>query len=894
MWTGIPVFKLTEAETKKLIRMEEELHKRVIGQNVAIEAVSKAIRRSRAGIKDPKRPAGSFIFLGPSGVGKTELARTLAEFLFGDEDSMIRIDMSEYMEKHAVSRLVGSPPGYVGYDEGGQLTEAVRRKPYSVLLLDEIEKAHPDVFNILLQILEDGRLTDAQGRTVDFRNTIVIMTSNVGAKDIARNVSFGFAMTDDDTGASYEDMKGKIMGDLKKVFRPEFLNRIDEVIVFHKLSREEIREIIDLLITPCPRAGLRARAAARPDRRGQGPDRREGLGPRDGRPPAAPCDPALHRGSARRRGAARRHDHARHDRGRRARRVRRRGGQAAEAQAREASQAPREEEGARRESAPAGTTRMNRPQTRHPSPTLPPGGSQRSSRRRRAGRGRETPSRAGARFPRPATSAWPPRAAGGAMPSGALDRVREMAKQRSTYVCQSCAHEALAWSGRCAGCGEWNTLVETAPAPARSGGSGRRGARAAGAKPVALRDVATPEVRAAAHRHRRARSRAGRRARAGLAGAPGRRAGDRQVDDHRHGARQPRRAPGVGVLYVSGEESAAQVRLRAERLGPAALEVPAVAETSLEQVLATLEAERPQACVIDSIQTMHAEGMTGAPGSVGQVREAATAIMEAAKRLDCAVILVGHVTKEGAVAGPRVLEHLVDCVLFFEGERERHFRTLRALKNRFGATSEVGVFEMRAGGLVEVEDASARFVAEASAAPGSVVLCSMEGTRPLLVEVQALVAPTEIVPPAADRQRASTATAWRWSSPFSRATAGPSLPGADVFVNVAGGVRVDEPGADLAVALALASAHRGEPLRDGDRQAARVFRRDRADRRAARRGPRRPPRRGGLEVRPRARSWAPRPPSARRASPRPRAACATAHGRRQAEGARDARSGLAA
>jgi ATP-dependent Clp protease ATP-binding subunit ClpC len=249
MWTGIPVFKLTEAETKKLIRMESELHKRVIGQNVAIEAVSKAIRRSRAGIKDPKRPAGSFIFLGPSGVGKTELARTLAEFLFGDEDSMIRIDMSEYMEKHAVSRLVGSPPGYVGYDEGGQLTEAVRRKPYSVLLLDEIEKAHPDVFNILLQILEDGRLTDAQGRTVDFRNTIVIMTSNVGAKDIARNVSFGFAVTEDDTGASYEDMKGRIMGELKKVFRPEFLNRIDEVIVFHKLSREEIREIIDLLIS---------------------------------------------------------------------------------------------------------------------------------------------------------------------------------------------------------------------------------------------------------------------------------------------------------------------------------------------------------------------------------------------------------------------------------------------------------------------------------------------------------------------------------------------------------------------------------------------------------------------------------------------------------------------
>jgi ATP-dependent Clp protease ATP-binding subunit ClpC len=247
MWTGIPVFKLTEAETKKLLRMEDELHKRVIGQDVAITAVSKAIRRSRAGIKDPKRPAGSFIFLGPSGVGKTELARTLAEFLFGDEDSMVRIDMSEYMEKHAVSRLVGSPPGYVGYDEGGQLTEAVRRRPYSVLLLDEIEKAHPDVFNILLQILEDGRLTDAQGRTVDFRNTIVIMTSNIGAKDIARNVSFGFG-TSDETGTSYEEMKDRIMGELKKVFRPEFLNRIDEVIVFHKLTMDEIKEIIELMI----------------------------------------------------------------------------------------------------------------------------------------------------------------------------------------------------------------------------------------------------------------------------------------------------------------------------------------------------------------------------------------------------------------------------------------------------------------------------------------------------------------------------------------------------------------------------------------------------------------------------------------------------------------------
>ncbi len=248
MWTGIPVFKLTEAETQKLMRMEEELHKRVIGQHPAVEVISKAIRRSRAGLKDPKRPTGSFIFLGPSGVGKTELARTLAEFLFGDDDAMIRIDMSEYMEKHAVSRLVGSPPGYIGYDEGGQLTEAVRRKPYSVLLLDEIEKAHPDVFNILLQILEDGRLTDAQGRTVDFRHAIVIMTSNIGASEIARNTPLGFAVSDDETGITYDDMKNRIMGELKKVFRPEFLNRIDDVIVFHKLQKEEIKQIVELLL----------------------------------------------------------------------------------------------------------------------------------------------------------------------------------------------------------------------------------------------------------------------------------------------------------------------------------------------------------------------------------------------------------------------------------------------------------------------------------------------------------------------------------------------------------------------------------------------------------------------------------------------------------------------
>ncbi len=247
MWTGIPVFKLTEAEQQKLLRMEDELHKRVIGQEQAIQAVSKAIRRARAGIKDPKRPAGSFIFLGPSGVGKTELARTLAEFLFGDESALIQVDMSEYMEKFAVSRLVGSPPGYIGYDEGGQLTEQVRRKPYSVVLLDEIEKAHPEVFNILLQVLEDGHLTDAQGRAVDFRNVIMIMTSNIGAATIARNTPLGFSVSDE-AGLSYDDMKQQVMGELRKVFRPELINRIDEIIVFHKLSKDEIKEIVDLLL----------------------------------------------------------------------------------------------------------------------------------------------------------------------------------------------------------------------------------------------------------------------------------------------------------------------------------------------------------------------------------------------------------------------------------------------------------------------------------------------------------------------------------------------------------------------------------------------------------------------------------------------------------------------
>ncbi len=248
MWTGVPVTDLTEEETAKLLRMENVIHERIVGQGEAVTAVSKAIRRSRAGLKDPRRPAGSFIFLGPSGVGKTELAKALAEFLFGSEDALISLDMSEYMEKHTVSRLIGSPPGYVGFDEGGQLTELVRRRPYSVILFDEIEKAHPDVFNILLQILEEGRLTDAQGRKVDFKHAIVIMTSNIGARDIVKNTSLGFAPATTD-GLAYEDLKRRVTSELKTVFKPEFLNRVDEVIVFHDLTSSEIEQIVDLMIS---------------------------------------------------------------------------------------------------------------------------------------------------------------------------------------------------------------------------------------------------------------------------------------------------------------------------------------------------------------------------------------------------------------------------------------------------------------------------------------------------------------------------------------------------------------------------------------------------------------------------------------------------------------------
>jgi DNA repair protein RadA/Sms len=386
-----------------------------------------------------------------------------------------------------------------------------------------------------------------------------------------------------------------------------------------------------------------------------------------------------------------------------------------------------------------------------------------------------------------------------------------MARPASRFVCSGCAHVAAKWHGQCAGCGEWNTLVEEV-APS-STGRGAATHRAAAGRPIRLADVQAPEV----PRLRTEIAEVDRVLGGGLVpgsvvllgGSPG--IGKSTLTGMALGNLA---AGGRRTLYVSGEESAAQIKLRAERLGGGALEVPVLAETDLDTVLATIEAERPEVCVIDSVQTLVAGELTGAAGSVGQVREVADRLTRLAKSGGTAVILVGHVTKEGALAGPRVLEHLVDAVLQFEGERERLYRTLRALKNRFGSTSEVGVFEMRAGGLVEVQDASARFVGEATRAPGSVVLAAMEGSRPLLVEVQALVSPSEIVPPrrlanGIDRNRLALVLAVLGRH------AGIGVGTADVFVNVAGGVRVDEPGADLAVALAVASAARGIALGDG-------------------------------------------------------------------------------
>jgi DNA repair protein RadA/Sms len=392
-----------------------------------------------------------------------------------------------------------------------------------------------------------------------------------------------------------------------------------------------------------------------------------------------------------------------------------------------------------------------------------------------------------------------------------------MPRSASVHICSACGHEVPRWAGRCPGCGEWNTLVEELRP--RSAAAGR-----AGAGPKASTSAVTPIPlsQVAAEEHRRLSTGIGEldNVLGGglvpgslvlLGGAPG--IGKSTLTTM---ALAELTAAGHRTLYVSAEESAAQIRLRAERLsGGAALEVPVVAETDLHAVLATMEAIRPEVCVIDSVQTLHCAELSGAPGSVGQVREVAGEILRVAKSNGTAVLLVGHVTKDGSLAGPRVLEHLVDCVLQFEGERERTYRTIRALKNRFGSTNEAGVFEMRDDGLVEVLDASARFVSQATLAPGSVVLAAMEGSRPLLVEVQALVSPSELVPPrrvvaGIDRNRLALVLAVLGRH------AGIGLGAADVFVNVVGGVRVDEPGGDLAVALAVASAARGVALSAGD------------------------------------------------------------------------------
>jgi DNA repair protein RadA/Sms len=393
-----------------------------------------------------------------------------------------------------------------------------------------------------------------------------------------------------------------------------------------------------------------------------------------------------------------------------------------------------------------------------------------------------------------------------------------MARPSTIHVCTGCGHTEARWHGQCPGCGEWNTLVEerapaARPGVAKSGSGAAR--RAAAPVPVALRDVrAEALTRLSTGIGELDRVLGGGLVPGSLVllgGSPG--IGKSTLTGMAMG-----NVAGAGrqTLYVSGEESAAQIRLRAERLEHGdcrALDVPVLAETDLDAVLATVEVQRPDVCVIDSVQTLHAPDLTGAPGSVGQVREVAARLMRAAKAAGTTVILVGHVTKEGSIAGPRVLEHLVDCVLQFEGERERTYRTLRALKNRFGSTSETGVFEMKQGGLVEVLDPSARFVGEATGKPGSVVLAAMEGSRPLLVEVQALVSPSEIVPPrrvvtGIDRNRLALVLAVLGRH------ANVGTGSADVFVNVVGGVRVDEPGADLAVALAVASAQRGIALGD--------------------------------------------------------------------------------
>ena len=733
MWTGIPVTRIAQEESERLLHMEDALHNRVIGQQEAIEIVSKAVRRARAGLKDPKRPIGSFIFLGPTGVGKTELAKALAEFMFGSEDALIKIDMSEFMERHNVSRLVGAPPGYVGFDEGGQLTEAVRRKSYAVVLLDEVEKAHPEVFNILLQILEDGHLSDAKGRRVDFRNCIIIMTSNLGAKQLQTNSSLGFRVqgTTDEARAesSYELMKEKVATELKNAFRPEFLNRIDSTVVFRSLTVEEIAQIVDLMLErvrdqlKAQQMSLEVTDAAKEHIIKLGYDVAYGARPlrrviqnmiedvlaehlllgryEPGTTIVVDKDPEagldIHAAEARTPG---------------------RGALAVRGAADEPLRLP----GLRR-SLPA----LGRP----------------------------------------------------------VSRLRSL--------------EQPGRDGR--------------PRHARAASRGLRVAPDGGAAPVALTDIGESDV-------------------------PRLATGIAELDRVLGGGLVPGSLvlvggePGIGkstlllqaaaglgrpVLYATGEESAAQVRIRAGRLGllgvPAGTAIEVLAEHDIGRIVDVGRSMRPALVVVDSIQTATVDELDGAAGSVGQVREATLRLMEFAKGESIAVVLVGHVTKDGSIAGPKTMEHLVDAVVVARrralrgapagarleepvrvdrrGRRVRDGRRgpRRGLRPRPGVprgprrTGRRQRHRADDGG----EPAAARRGPGARGA-GRLRDAGAEGER------------HRPEPPGPAGRRARRA---------GRASA---LGSHDVYANLAGGLSVGEPALDLPLALALASSLRDRPL----------------------------------------------------------------------------------
>ena len=611
LWTGIPVTRIAQEESERLLQMEDALHKRVIGQQEAIDTVSRAVRRARAGLKDPKRPIGSFIFLGPTGVGKTELAKALAEFMFGSEDALIKIDMSEFMERHNVSRLVGAPPGYVGFEEGGQLTEAVRRKTYSVVLLDEIEKAHPEVFNMLLQILEDGHLTDAKGRRVDFRNTVIIMTSNVGAKELLKDTSLGFrpvsATEDREREAQYDRMKDKVLEQLKTTFRPEFLNRVDSQVVFRSLTVEEIREIVDLLLARVRDAAEGAADRPRGQPGGQGPHHQARLRRRLRRPAAAPRHPEHDRGPARR-------------------------------------------------GAPGGSLHGRRHDRRGPLGGRRP--DHRTARGEDARRGR-------------------------------LGRVAR-ARRPAAYVCQACAAAFPRWEGQCRACGAWNSLVETLVRPP----TGRRAASAGPpAGPVRSSRCPWPRFEVAGRPPRRSTGigEVDRVLGGGLvpgsllllAGEPGIGKSTLVLQVAAGVARRTgrERAPGAHATPApTSSTPAPRNRRRSSTCAPPAWASPTARPGAALAVLA--EHRRGghhrggrRHCGRRSwwstpsrrspLDDLDGPARLGRPGAgvgrpAGRLR---------ARRRACPSCSSGHVTKDGSLAGPRTLEHLVDAVLMLEGDR---------------------------------------------------------------------------------------------------------------------------------------------------------------------------------------------------------------------------------